>query len=63
LTDLISFYDKMIHLVDKRKAVDVVYLDFTKDFDTISHDILLDKLAACGLDECILCWVKNWMDG
>ncbi|KAK4820377.1 hypothetical protein QYF61_025453 [Mycteria americana] len=37
-------------LVDEGKAVDVVYLDFSKTFDTISHSILLEKLAAHGLD-------------
>jgi len=30
LTNLISFYDKVMHLVDEGKAVDVVYLDFSK---------------------------------
>ncbi|GAB0180044.1 mitochondrial enolase superfamily member 1 [Grus japonensis] len=31
-------------------------------FDTVSHSILLEKLAAHGLDGCTLCWVKNWPD-
>ncbi|KAK4808471.1 LOW QUALITY PROTEIN: hypothetical protein QYF61_005788 [Mycteria americana] len=63
LTNLISFYDKVTCLVDEGKAVDVVYLDFSKAFDTVSHSILLEKLAAHGLDGCTLCWVKNWLDG
>ncbi|KAK4832398.1 hypothetical protein QYF61_022533 [Mycteria americana] len=62
-TNLISFYDKVTHLVDEGKAVDVVYLDFSKAFDTVSHSILLEKLAAHGLDGCTLRWVKNWLDG
>ena len=41
----------------------VVYLDFSKAFDTVSHSIPLEKLVAHGLDGCALCWVKNWLDG
>ncbi|KAK4821235.1 hypothetical protein QYF61_016534 [Mycteria americana] len=63
LTNLISFYDKVTRLVDEGNAVGVVYLDFSKAFDTISHSILLEKLAAHGLDRCTLRWVKNWLDG
>ncbi|KAK4822860.1 hypothetical protein QYF61_020711 [Mycteria americana] len=63
LTNLTSFYDKVTRLVDEGKAVDVVYLDFSKALDTISHSILLEKLAAHGLDGCTLRWVKNWLHG
>ncbi|KAK4822026.1 hypothetical protein QYF61_006939 [Mycteria americana] len=63
LTNLISFYNKVTCLVNEGKAVDVVYLDFSKAFGTVSHSILLEKLAAHGLDGCTLRWVKNWLDG
>ncbi|KAK4815187.1 LOW QUALITY PROTEIN: hypothetical protein QYF61_021047 [Mycteria americana] len=62
LTNVISFYDKVTRLVDEGKAVDVVYLDFSKAFDTVSHSILLEKLAAHGLDGCTLHWVEIWLD-
>ncbi|GAB0182404.1 oxygen-regulated protein 1 [Grus japonensis] len=52
-----------VFLMDEGKAVDVVYLDFSKAFDGISHSILLEKLAAHGLNRRTLCWVKNWLDG
>jgi len=49
--------------VDEGKTVDVVYLDFRKAFDTISHSILLEKLPVHSLDGHTLHWVKNWLDG
>ena len=63
LLHLISFYDWVARLVDEGKAVDVVYLDFSKAFDTVSHSILLGKLDARGQDRYTLLWVKNWLEG
>jgi len=39
LTNLISFYDQVTHLVDEGKAVDVIYLDLVRPmtlFPTVS---------------------------
>ena len=52
----------MTSLVDEGKAVDVVYLDFTKAFDVVSHRLLLGKLSARGLDRYTLLWVANWLE-
>jgi len=63
LTSLISFYDKVTCLVNEGKAVSVVYLDFSKAFDTVPHNIFVEKLAAYSLDGRTLRWVKHWLDG
>lgn len=39
LTNLVSFCDKVVCLVDEGKVEDVVYLGLGKAFDTISHSI------------------------
>ncbi|PKU46414.1 rna-directed dna polymerase from mobile element jockey-like [Limosa lapponica baueri] len=49
--------------VDEGRAVDVVYLDLSKAFDTVSHNILIGKLRKCGLDEWTVRWVENWLSG
>ncbi|NXN90998.1 RTJK polymerase, partial [Rhinopomastus cyanomelas] len=60
---LLEEKDQVTHLVDEGKAVDVVCLDFSQAFDTVSHSILLEKLAAHGIDRRTLHWVRNWLDG
>ncbi|KAF4803183.1 hypothetical protein TURU_018059 [Turdus rufiventris] len=60
-TSPVSFYDQVYCPVDPGNALDVVYLDFSKAFDTVSHSTLLEKpqpVAWTGA----LC-VKNWLGG
>ena len=45
LTNLISFYHVVTVLVDERRPVDTVYLDFSKAFHTICHNMLTEKLC------------------
>ena len=49
--------------MDEGKAADVVYLDFSKAYDTVPHSILMEKPAAPSLDGHTLHWVKQWLDG
>ncbi|KAK4811069.1 hypothetical protein QYF61_016355, partial [Mycteria americana] len=63
LTNLINFYDEVTGLVDEGRAMDIVYIDFRKAFDTVSHKILIDKLMKYGLDEQTVRWFENWLNG
>ncbi|RMC07201.1 hypothetical protein DUI87_16657 [Hirundo rustica rustica] len=51
------------HLMNEGKAVEVVYLEFSKAFDTVSHSILLGKLAAHSLDRYSLHCIESWLHG
>ncbi|CAM4695697.1 unnamed protein product [Lepidochelys kempii] len=62
LTNLIAFYDEITGSADEGKAVDVLFLDFSKAFDTVSHSILVSKLRKYGLDKCTIRWVESWLD-
>ena len=43
--------------------VDMVYLDFSKGFNLVSHRILLEKLSLLGFDNCIIDWVEGFLVG
>lgn len=48
--------------MDEGRAVDVIYLNFSKAFDTIFHDFLVTKFGHYSLDEWTTRWIKYvWM--
>jgi len=47
----------------KGRQQTIVFLDFSKAFDTVPHSILLDKLASCEMSRYTLHHVKNWLKG
>ncbi|PKU41041.1 rna-directed dna polymerase from mobile element jockey- hypothetical protein [Limosa lapponica baueri] len=59
--NLKAFYDGITGWIDEKRAVDVVYLDFSKAFDTVSYSILIAKLRKYGLDEWTVKWIENWL--
>lgn len=60
-TNLLEFMDKITEYVDNGEPVDIVYLDFSKAFDKISHSKLLIKLEAHGISGKVAGWIKEWL--
>ena len=45
-TNLLLFTESIARSVHEKIGTDVIYFDFAKAFDTVSHDLILQKLKA-----------------
>ena len=45
--------------IERKLFVGILFVDFTKAFDTVSHNILLQKLNDLGIRGDIWLWLKN----
>lgn len=48
--------------LDNRKVVDVVYIDFQKAYNTVSHNILIYILQAMGFSGNLLMWMVSYLE-
>ena len=58
---LIMLVDKISEALDKGELAIGVFLDFSKAFDTVDHDILIDKLEYYGIKGVSNDWFKNYL--
>ena len=47
--------------LDDGKSIDVLFIDYQKAFDSVSHDILLSKLSACGISCLLYEYIRSYL--
>ena len=61
ISELLTLFDSLLEGKENRKEIMIVLYDLSAAFDTVSHDILLEKLKAYGFDESSLKWMKLYL--
>ena len=59
---IIKFTDKCYDALNNKKSMISIYLDFSKAFDTINHQLLCLKLDQYGFRGNINCWFKSYLN-
>jgi hypothetical protein len=61
-TQLLKCYHSIGRILDEGGQIDVIYLDFSKAFDSVPHNYLLFKLETLyGISGVVLDWFRNYL--
>lgn len=60
-TSVIQTTDAILNAMDKKKLTAVVFLDMSKAFDSINHEILISKLQDVGASASTLEWFRSYL--
>ena len=62
LSQLLSHVDDILNNALEGLETDVIYLDFSKAFDKVDHEILVRKLYNFGIRGPLLVWLTNFLE-
>ena len=63
-SQLLPFVDQLARSLNKSSRIDIVYFDFSKAFDSVNHDIILEKLKnRFGIDGFLLKFFVEYLSG
>jgi hypothetical protein len=61
VTGLLFSTNTWTKTMDSKQPLDIIYLDFSKAFDKVPHDLLLKKLKSRGINGCLLRWIGAFL--
>lgn len=61
MTNLLETFENWTTALDEGHGLDVLFLDYRKAFDTVSHRRLIEKLREYGVDGKLLEWIRDFL--
>lgn len=61
ITQLLECLNDWTDSYDRKQATDVIYLDFSKAFDSVPHKRLILKLSSLGIRGSVLRWIQSFL--
>ena len=61
LTIILITLEMITNAIDEDCPVDTLYFDFSKTFDTVSHQRQLHKLKSMGINKRTFLWIKDFL--
>ena len=58
---LLKFSVDILKLFDQKKVAIATFMDLSKSFDCVDHNILLSKLKRYGIHETALQWINSYL--
>jgi hypothetical protein len=62
-TQLLNVYNRVGATLDQGDQTDIVFLDISKAFDSVPHDIIVHKLKMYGFNGNLLKWIESYLTG
>lgn len=60
-TQLVTIVHTFAACLDANSQIDVIFLDYSKAFDTVPHDKLIIKLRLIGVPELFISWISAYL--
>lgn len=61
VSNLLEYSAWLANNLEQKKQIDMIYLDFSKAFDTVSHSLLMDKLHDFGITGKLHQWFASYI--
>ena len=63
IDQLLLSYNDVTSFLDAGGVADLIFFDFSKAFDRVSHPVLVQKLRLIGVDPTLVRWIEQYLSG